>query len=229
MRLSSKQQQWLALKLERLGGYFVRLIGRSLRLEVLGWNRIQHLLRHGKPIVFQFWHGEMFIAWYVTSPFRPAAIVSQAGDGDIASAVLTGLDFVTFRGSSTRGGRKAFSQMVKYLRDQKFKVSAFASDGPKGPAHQMKPGTYVTAQHLNGYVVPVATNSKWKIKTGGWDKFFLPLPFSRAVISFGKPIPANKDLNKSALDVELTRVSVLCKTHQENINRHYHNEALDPA
>ncbi len=219
MGLNRKTQARISRIAERVGGYVVNLIGKSLRLEVRGWNRIQHLLKNGQPIVFQFWHGDMFIAWYLTSPLRPAAIVSQAGDGDIASAVLEGLNYVTFRGSSTRGGRQAYAGMIKYLRKQDSKVSAFASDGPKGPRRVMKAGTYVAAQHLEGYIVPTATISKWALRARGWDKFAIPLPFSRAVASFGEPIKVDSTLRGKDLDAALEEASLTCKKHQDELDK----------
>jgi len=204
---------------KRIGGPLVNLIGRSLRLEVHGWTRLSYFVKTGKPVVFQLWHGDMFISWYLTAPFKPAAIVSQAGDGDIASAVLEGLDYITFRGSSTRGGRKAYMGMIRHLRKRTIKVSAFASDGPRGPRREMKPGTVVTAQHLDGYVVPVAATAKWALRARGWDKFAIPLPFSKAVASFGEPIKINKRLKSEAFEVELQRVSDLCKEHQDQLDK----------
>ncbi|MCF7806947.1 MAG: DUF374 domain-containing protein [Candidatus Marinimicrobia bacterium] len=221
MGLTLSTQQRIASLAKRFGGLLVNGIGKSLRLEIRGLERVLHLVKTKQPIVFQFWHGDMFIAWYITSAFQPAAIVSQAGDGDIASAVLEGLDYVTFRGSSTRGGRRAFSGMIRYLKMQEFKVSAFASDGPKGPRYEMKAGTYVTAQHLDGFIIPVASTSKWSLRAKGWDKFFIPLPFSKAVLSFGDPIKAKPGLKSAALDKELKYVSEICKRHQEGLNRAY--------
>lgn len=215
MRLSRKTQTKISRVARRVGGHFVNLIGRSLRLEVRGWTKIQHLIKTGRPLVFQLWHGDMFISWHVTSPFRPAAIVSQAGDGDIASAVLEGLDFVTFRGSSTRGGRKAFSGMIRHLRKQNIKISAFASDGPRGPRRVMKAGTYVTAQHLDGFIIPTAAASKWALRARGWDKFTIPIPFSKAVVSFGEPISVDRKLRGEALNLAISQASDLCKKHQE--------------
>ena len=205
----------------RVGGYIVNAIGRSLRLEVRGWSRIQHLLKNGQPLVFQFWHGDMLIAWYLTSPLRPAAIVSQAGDGDIASAVLEGLDYVTFRGSSTRGGRKAYRGMISYLRKQNIKVSAFASDGPRGPRRVMKPGTFVAAQHLDGFIIPTATASKWALRARGWDKFAIPIPFSKAIASFGEPIKVDPRLRGDDLNAALLEASRLCKEHQDALDEHF--------
>jgi len=205
----------------RIGGSIVNLIGNSLRLEVRGWTRFQHLANNGAPLVFQFWHGDMFIAWYLTAPLKPAAIVSQARDGDIASAVLEGLNYVTFRGSSTRGGKKAYRSMIRYLRKQDIKISAFASDGPRGPRREMKPGTFMTAQHLGGYIIPTATTSKWALRARGWDKFAIPLPFSRAIASFGEPIKVDQKLRGADLDEALKLVSEQCRKHQEDLDNSF--------
>jgi len=221
MGLSLHSQKRISRFANRFGGYLVNAIGRSLRLEVRGWERILHLLKAGKPMVFQFWHGDMFIAWYLTAPLHPSAIVSQAGDGDIASSVLEGLNYVTFRGSSTRGGQKAYSSMIRHLRNQDVKISAFASDGPKGPRYQMKPGTYVAAQHLDAVIIPTATVSNWSLKAKGWDKFVIPLPFSKAVASFGEPIEVDTKLKGIDLDKALLEASELCKKHQEDLSRFF--------
>ncbi len=217
MGLDRQTQNRISRVARRIGGYLVNGIGRSLRLEVRGWTKVQQLLKTGSPIVFQFWHGDMFIGWYLTAPLKPAAIVSQAADGDIASAVLEGLNYVTFRGSSTRGGRKAYRGMIRYLRKREVKVSAFASDGPRGPRREMKPGTFVAAQHLDGYIIPTATVSKWALRARGWDKFVIPLPFSKAVASFGTPVKVDPKLKSEALDDALKAVSLLCKKHQEDL------------
>jgi hypothetical protein len=163
----------------------------------------------------------MFISWYLTAPLKPAAIVSQAGDGDIASAVLEGLNYVTFRGSSTRGGRRAYLGMMRYLRKQDIKISAFASDGPRGPRRVMKPGTYSAAQHLNGYIVPVATVSRWALRARGWDKFAIPIPFSRAIASFGEPIKVNPKLRGKDMDEAINKASLLCKKHQDDLDNSF--------
>lgn len=223
MGLNKRTQQRISRVARRMGGQIVNIIGRSLRLEVEGWTRIQHHLKKGSPLVFQFWHGDMFISWYLTAPLKPAAIVSQARDGDIASAVLEGLDYVTFRGSSTRGGRKAYRGMIRFLRKQNVKVSAFASDGPRGPRREMKPGTFVAAQHLDGYIIPTATASRWALRARGWDKFVIPLPFSRAVARFGKPIKVDPKLKGEALDEALKQVSLICKKHQEDLEDSFHS------
>ncbi|MEA3288522.1 MAG: DUF374 domain-containing protein [Candidatus Marinimicrobia bacterium] len=221
MGLDRKTQNRISIIARRIGGFLVQAIGKSLRLEIRGWNRLRHLLENGQPVILQFWHGDMFIAWYLTAPLHPAAIVSQAGDGDIASAVLEGLNYVTFRGSSTRGGRKAYTGMIRYLKKQQIKVSAFASDGPRGPRRIMKPGTYAAAQHLDGFIVPVATASRWALRARGWDRFVIPVPFSKALAGFGEPIKVDPNLRGEALANALTQASDICRIHQEELENSF--------
>lgn len=221
MGLSRKTQTQISQIARRIGGGIVNLIGMSLRLEVRGWTRFQQLAKNGSPLVFQFWHGDMFIAWYLTAPLKPAAIVSQAGDGDIASAVLEGLNYETFRGSSTRGGKRAYRGMIRYLRNQDVKISAFASDGPRGPRRVMKPGTFVAAQHLDGFIIPTATVSKWALRARGWDKFAIPIPFSKAIASFGEPIKVDPRLRGKELEDAILEASEFCKQHQEELESLY--------
>lgn len=221
MALNRETQVKLARLARRWGPPLIRAICHTLRLEVRGWIRLRRYIREGRPLVFQFWHGDMFISWYATSPLQPAAIVSQARDGDIASAVLEGLDYVTFRGSSNRGGRKAYRAMMRHLRNQDVKISAYASDGPKGPRREMKPGTVKTAQQLGGYVVPCATSSSRRLQARGWDRFFIPLPFSRALMHFGKPILIERGLRGEAFEQRLAEVNAICRWQQEVADRYY--------
>lgn len=215
MALAKKTQVRIAYFARRIGGILVNFIGRSLRLDVQGWTQLQHLAERGTPLVLQLWHGDMFIAWHVIAPLRPAAIVSQAGDGDIASAVLLGLNYKTFRGSSTRGGKRAYWGMIKYLRQQPVKIAAFASDGPRGPRRELKAGTFVAAQHLKGVIIPTAVSARWSLHARSWDRFMIPLPFSRAVVKFGNPIKVDPSLKGEKMEKALKAASIVCRQHQE--------------
>ena len=217
MALAKKTQVRIARYAKRIGRVVVNIIGWSLRLDVQGWTRLQHLAEKGTPLVLQLWHGDMFIAWHVVAPLRPAAIVSQAGDGDIASAVLLSMNYKTFRGSSTRGGKKAYWGMIKYLRQQPVKIAAFASDGPQGPRRVLKAGTYVAAQHLKGYIIPTAVAARWSLHARSWDRFMIPLPFSRAVVRFGDPIKVDPDLKGEDMEKALNVASEICREHQESL------------
>ncbi|HEX9046748.1 MAG TPA: hypothetical protein VF988_06960, partial [Verrucomicrobiae bacterium] len=61
-------------------------------------------------------------------------------------------------------------------------------DGPRGPCYQVQDGVTSLAQLTGLPIVPVAYNLSWKIRVKSWDRFQIPLPFSRCEMIYGKPI-----------------------------------------
>jgi lysophospholipid acyltransferase (LPLAT)-like uncharacterized protein len=59
-------------------------------------------------------------------------------------------------------------------------------DGPKGPRFKFKPGAILLAQMSGRPMLPLAyaASRAWLVK---WDKFVIPVPFSRVVIAVGTP------------------------------------------
>jgi len=65
-------------------------------------------------------------------------------------------------------------------------------DGPRGPIYDVKQGVTYLAGKLSKPIVPVATSAKryWVLEKI-WDKYLLPVPFTRGVILYGDPIIVN--------------------------------------
>lgn len=210
----------LRLQAERWAYLLVKGIVKTLRLERRGWEAVWRLVIQKKQITLQVWHGDMFIAWYYLSIFRPAAIVSQHGDGEIASSTLEQFGFATFRGSSTRGGREAFIAMMRHLSEREYPINVFAADGPRGPRRQLKPGILAAASKTDGYIIPVAMSAKHAFRAKSWDKFFVPLPFSKARIWFGDPIKIPPQLSRSEFETLLEQVNAKCVRLQEQADQY---------
>ena len=74
--------------------------------------------------------------------------------------------------------------------------AAFAVDGPRGPRERAKPGAARTAELGGAALLPVSSAAcRSIVLKRTWDRFELPLPFSRVVVVVGAP-----------LDVEEARV-----------------------
>ena len=126
-------------------------------------------------------------------------IISKSKDAAPVAFVCKKLGHITARGSSRRngvekGGKEALEEMVEYLK-QGF-AGAITVDGPKGPAFKVKPGIISIAQKANTTIVPyvIELSSYWQFKS--WDKFRLPKPFSKVLISYGAPI----DVSDKSID-----------------------------
>ena len=144
-------------------------------------------LRARRPVII-LWHDEIFPLIATHSDERMACVVSQSKDGEILSTVLEGFGFRTVRGSSSRGGMRALVAAKRFMEEHDLGV-IFTVDGPRGPRHKVKPGAVFLANLAGSPVVPVrVTMERAKIFHKAWDRFQLPWPFSRCVITYGQPV-----------------------------------------
>jgi len=61
-------------------------------------------------------------------------------------------------------------------------------DGPRGPRYRVQPGVITVAQKTGAPILPLAYDAEWKKVFQSWDRFIMPLPFSRIVVVYGEPI-----------------------------------------
>jgi lysophospholipid acyltransferase (LPLAT)-like uncharacterized protein len=142
----------------------------------------------GRPRARAFWHGQQFalLSWARTQ--RMAALVSRSRDGELVAAALARLGIRSARGSSSRGGAAGLRGIVRMLREGT--SAAFAVDGPRGPARVVRgDGVMAAARLAGGVVVPMAAAcARCHVFARAWDRFELPLPFTRVAVALGAPI-----------------------------------------
>jgi len=61
-------------------------------------------------------------------------------------------------------------------------------DGPRGPIYRVQPGVLRLAQATGRAIVAIDNRIEWKIELKSWDKFQIPLPFSRCHLKLAEPI-----------------------------------------
>jgi hypothetical protein len=141
-----------------------------------------------RPFALAFWHGQQFalLRWARGRPM--VALVSLSRDGELVAAALGRLGIAAARGSSSRGGTGALKAIVRRLRGGL--DAAFAVDGPRGPARVVRgDGAALAARLAGGVVVPMAAAcGRCHVFTRSWDRFELPLPFTRVAVALGAPI-----------------------------------------
>jgi hypothetical protein len=89
------------------------------------------------------------------------------------------------RGSSSHTGARALRDYYQALVQDN--VSPVVTpDGPRGPRFKFKPGAILLAQMSGRPMLPMAyaASRAWLVK---WDKFVIPVPFSRIAIAVGPP------------------------------------------
>ncbi len=190
--------------LEWIGPWVIRLIGYSLRVERVVPQAVAELRRAGGPYVLCSWHGRLFLPVFWNRGRGIVAMVSQHADGEVISRIVKKFGYGTVRGSSTRGGKEAFYQLLAHLKNGG--IGAMIPDGPTGPRYELKAGTLLLAQQAACPLIPLtfAAKSCWRLKT--WDRMILPKPFSRAVLYYGDPINIPADLNSVELEAKRQHV-----------------------
>jgi len=143
---------------------------------------------HPRPFSLAFWHGQQFALLRWASWQNLVALVSRSRDGELVSAALRRLGVESARGSSSRGGAAGLKAIVRILRTGR--DAAFAVDGPRGPARTVRSlGAAQAARLGGGVVVPMAAAcSRCHVFARAWDRFELPLPFTRVVVVLGAPL-----------------------------------------
>jgi lysophospholipid acyltransferase (LPLAT)-like uncharacterized protein len=115
-----------------------------------------------------------------------AALISASKDGALLAELLGRFGVVPVRGSSSRRGGQALIELVTWSR-RGYDITV-TPDGPRGPCYVAQEGVLVLAQLTGAPVLPVSCRLGWKIRVNSWDRFQIPLPFSRCEISIEPPI-----------------------------------------
>jgi len=184
--------------LSKLAYYFVLFMKKTIRL-----TEFDLVGRFDKQSVYALWHGEQILPLCLNSGRNIVAMCSMSKDGEIQAGVLKDFGFIAVRGSSSKRAERALIETIRYARKGHF--VAFTVDGPKGPIYKVKSGLLLVSQKIGIRLIPISARAKNSLVfSRSWDKFTLPLPFSKTVIVYGYPIEISKEdnLEEKALVVE---------------------------
>ncbi len=173
----------------------VALIYGTSRYKIVGSHDfVIERLKNNQPIIFVLWHNSIMggTGYFIKLlrrgfPFR--TIASKSKDGDIATKILKdyGGNGRIIRGSSSKGGEKAFALLLEELK--KGNSLLITIDGPIGPKYECKTGTIRLAALTGAPIVPFEFGAKKEFYfRHSWDNFRLPKPFNPGIFFIGKPI-----------------------------------------
>lgn len=164
----------------------------TLRITETGRAPSDALEASGRPLMLCLWHDELFSLMHVRRHFRVVTVVSRSNDGEYLARLLQALGLVTARGSSSRGGLGALLQASRLMREKRY-IGCITVDGPRGPRHEVKPGAVFLAARTPAHIVPIRLFMHKTKVFNSWDRFQLPLPFSRVDIVWGEPYLLDND------------------------------------
>jgi lysophospholipid acyltransferase (LPLAT)-like uncharacterized protein len=163
----------------------VRSLATSWRIELIHEERWRAISDAGRVPVFLLWHEALLPLLWQHRDQGVVIVVSEARDGQYLSDLALSLGYRAVRGSSTRGGTRALLGAVRELRAGR--PLAFTPDGPRGPRREMKPGVIAAAQRGHGVILPIHAEADRAWRLHSWDRFVIPKPLARVVITYGRP------------------------------------------
>jgi lysophospholipid acyltransferase (LPLAT)-like uncharacterized protein len=192
------------------GKLIVDVLFKTTRIESVGFDSVQSIL-DSRRFIFAFWHSRILLISYLYKGWNAVILVSRSQDGEFIARVIQQQGHEPVRGSTTRGGLRALSKMIKRMSVSS-KPAGIIPDGPQGPRFKVQPGVIMLAKKTGYPIVPVSYSAK-RIKIfGSWDRFILPFPFSECRIIYGDPIYVPEDASADDVsDCRLRLEQELCR------------------
>jgi len=202
-----------------LAALLIRLLGYTLRYEDRAEPGVTPGYAIPGPTVFAFWHRSLLACAHRFRNLDIAILISPSFDGELIARTVERLGFKAIRGSSSRGGAAGLRNMqLAYAAGHRCAITA---DGPRGPVFVAKPGAAQLAKSAGGVAVgdaePVGTwvgcfyalpERAWELRS--WDRFMIPKPFSRVVLTWPAHVPA-ADVSTATVQTALDRAVAMAQ------------------
>jgi lysophospholipid acyltransferase (LPLAT)-like uncharacterized protein len=176
----------------------IKLIGRTVKFEVEGWEHWEAASRDEKIPIYTVWHNRVFLSTYFWRRRRIVVMTSQSFDGEYIARFIQRFGYGAARGSSTRGATGAVVEMVRLMRAGC--PTGFTIDGPKGPRYFAKMGAALLAKKTGHPILPftITAGKFWEVKKS-WDGFQTPKLFTPALVGIAPPIFVSPDADEDEL------------------------------
>jgi Uncharacterized protein conserved in bacteria len=212
----------------RLVAQYIRLVWWTGRWQVENGHIPAAFWDEGKPFILAFWHGRLLMVPGIWRDGEPLSVlISQHRDGQLIARTVAPLGVGAIPGSSTRGGTQAMRAMLKMLKAGD--CVGITPDGPKGPRMRATGGIVAVARLSGCPVIPMAYSTRWQRRLKSWDRFLVPLPFSRGVVLWGQPITVPKDLDEAGAEHWRLKIEQTLNAQAEEADRRMGVTPVQPA
>jgi hypothetical protein len=192
-----KNNQILNIIIKYSAYFYIRLLFLTYRLKIEAETNknINKILSKG---IFYFWHQNIISATYFFLKNKAIGhcIISPSKDGKIIGFIAQKLGFKVIYGSAYKDTIKLVRQTLDIL-DLNKKI-AIVGDGSRGPAKKLQRGIIYFASKSRLPLIFVDCKPNISIKLNkSWDKFKIPLPFSKIYVKVHTPVYPSIDAYKN--------------------------------
>lgn len=207
---------------------YIRLAYLTGRWEKIGYDIPDEFWRAKRPFVFAFWHGRLLMMTCVWPRDRPMnMLASQHRDGQMMARIVSYFGIRSVAGSSTKGGLAALRGLLRVLKAGEW--VGVTPDGPGGPRMRASSGVVNIARMAGVPIIPAAYSAEKRFVARSWDRFVVPLPFSKGVFVFGRPIEVPKEASEAALEALREEIEVRLNALTLAADSRMGHAPIDPA
>lgn len=175
----------------------IHLWCKTLRIKNLNPEMDREIKEKPGGAIYTFWHSHLFYLFYHYRFLNKFTLmISPSQDGELLAALVKLYGYPVVRASSYKNtipGTRELAHLLK--KDAKVIIIA---DGSRGPRHRAQVGSVQLARMTGVPVYTLSYDAHPKHELNSWDRFILPLPFSKVTLNFGVPITvapkADKDI-----------------------------------
>jgi len=179
-----------------IGSLCIRLLAVTWRVE---WRNLENLEKAralSKQGVVSFWHGRLIVIAYSHRRWGISVLASEHPDGDLIGRAVAWLGWGHIKGSTSRRGAAGFRELAAILRTGR--DAGLTVDGPRGPRGCVQQGATELSRMTGSSVIPLTDSARPRRLLGTWDRFQIPLPFAKVVITYGEPFVVSADADRDA-------------------------------
>lgn len=209
MLFKKKNSDTVSLKWKVIGlacKLFIDFLFLFSRVETRGFGAVADIVA-SRRYIFAIWHSRILLPAFWHRDANASVMVSNSADGEIAAQMLHQYGHQTIRGSTRKQGMRALLRQVADMHKH-VRPGVVTPDGPQGPRYRVQPGVVLLSQKTGFPIIPLAYSAKKRKVFNSWDRFVLPVPWSKCALVYGHPIsiPATFGPEKKALTVYIQKV-----------------------
>ena len=180
-----------------LASYYLLLL-LTLRIDEVGADIPQQLKKNKQYFVVSTWHGRLLMIGLVARRRiggRLLAFNSPHLDGRLLAWMHGLLAIKTVYGAPNKNPERGMVNLLKHHKKHPSHL-LITPDGPRGPRQKVKRGVIAFAKLSGTPIIPVGFAPYSGLMLKSWDRFILPLPFTKLVTIWGEPMLLDKNASK---------------------------------
>ena len=187
------------------------LISKTNNVTIVGKENLQRIEKEKQKVIFAFWHGSYTLLLTSLSTNNPVALVNRSFRGNYVAQLFSAFNYRIIQTSSTGKSLRELVEAIKHGH-----LGFIAVDGPRGPAHQTKPGIIYTAREAGAKIIPLALKAhRGLVLKNRWDNHCIPLPFNNITVLLGRAIDVKPGDSLKTKGEEVTRSLLKLTTEKE--------------